>query len=430
VPSSVSFNSTKNRIVRHAIALGLHLRVGAGIDGNQQQVRSCTWWSLYGLEQLLGDFTGRPTSILDTDIAVPLDLIHKNELDSKHAGPFPTSDGAQEAILDQSGRGLHELQYSPHLYFVWRIRLSVLGHKIRSSLYASGRMSDAWSRIQKSIRGFDKELTQWSADLPKEIDLPQGIDVESSDRRGGQLHDHLELAMAYQSTRMILFRPCLCHLEGVIPHESARSRSFNQEAALLCVAAARTLLALLPDEAGKSYTSKKLPWWSLLHYITQAGAVLLLELCLKAEHMPSQVKTLLADVRKVMAWLAEMAAESLSAWRSWKIFRKLSLQAAAGVGIDFMIPQDVQKPPEWKAVYDQHSGQQLNLQMLNHPHQQAEIAPVPSSSALFPVDRDISSEPWQILSSMSNPDGDLAFSPRHAYLRSPGNPADKMDWRV
>jgi hypothetical protein len=423
--------------IRHAIALGLHLRVGAGIDGNQQQVRSRTWWSLYGLEQLLGDFTGRPTSILDTDIAIPLDLIHKNELDSGHTGPFPTSDGAQEALLDQSGRGIHELQYTPHLYFVWRIRLSVIGHKIRSSLYASGRMSEAWSRIQQSIRGFDRELTQWSANLPKEMNLPQGIDVESSDRRGGQLHDHLELAMAYQSTRMILFRPCLCHLEGAIPHESALSRSFNQEAALSCVSAARSLLALLPDEAVKSHASKKLPWWSLLHYVNQAGAVLILELCLKAEHMPSQVKVLFADMRKVMAWLAEMAAESLSAWRSWKIFRKLSLQAAAGVGIDFMIPQDVQKPPEWKAVYDQRlsqplnvpSDQQLNLQMLNRPHQQAGIAPVPSPSPLFPVDRDMPSEPWQILSSMSSPNGDLAFSPRHAYLRSPGDSADKMDWR-
>jgi hypothetical protein len=423
--------------IRHAIALGLHLRVGAGIDGIQQQVRSRTWWSLYGLEQLLGDFTGRPTSILDTDIAIPPDLIHKNELDSRHTGPFPTSDGAQEAILDRPGRGPHELQYTPHLYFVWRIRLSVIGHKIRSSLYASGRMSEAWSRIQQSIRGFDRELTQWSANLPKEMNLPQGIDVESSDRRGGQLHDHLELAMAYQSTRMILFRPCLCHLEGAIPHESALSRSFNQEAALSCVSAARSLLALLPDEAVNSHASKKLPWWSLLHYINQAGAVLILELCLKAEHMPSQVKALFADMRKVMAWLAEMAAESLSAWRSWKIFRKLSLQAATGVGIDFVIPQDVQQPPEWEAVYDQRlsqplnvpSDQQLNLQMLNRPLQQAGIAPVSSPTALFPADRDMPSEPWQILSSMSNPNGDLAFSPRHAHLRSPGDSADKMDWR-
>jgi hypothetical protein len=238
---------------------------------------------------------------------------------------------------------------------------------------------------------------------------------------------------------MILFRPCLCHLEGAIPHESASSRSFNQEAAVSCVSAAQTLLALLPNQAVNSHASKILPWWSLLHYITQAGAVLILELCLKAEHMPSQVNELLGDVRKVMVWLAEMAADSPSAWRSWKIFRKLSLQAAAVVGIEVVIPDDVQKPPEWPATHDQRLSQTLDvasdqsssLQTLSHLHRQAGLVPAAEiPNALFATNEEVPGTTWPVLSSMSNPTGNPAFDHRHVYLSPTGDPAAKMDWEA
>lgn len=425
--------------VRHAIALGLHLRLGAGIDIGHQQLRSRTWWSLYGLEQLLGDFTGRPTSILDSDIAIPLDLTYEDRLASQSPRTLPTLNATQNGLVDSSPPEPRGVQYHPHPYFVCRVRLSIIGHKIRSSLYASGKMNETWSTLQQSIREFDQELTQWSADLPEEMRLPRGIDIQSTDRRSGQLLYQFELAMAYQSTRMILFRPCLCHLEGVIPRESALSQSFNQEAAVSCVSAARSLLAHLPNEAALSHTSKMLPWWSLLHYITQAGAVLILELCLKAEHMLSQVKGLLDDVAKVMSWLAEMAADSLSAWRSWKIFRKLSLQAAAGVGVNVIIPNDVQKPPGWKPVYEHllshtlsvASDQQARLHLLNHLHQQAGLPPGASSSALFPINRDIPGDAWHLPGNMPGSSGTLEFTERHTYPCSTDDgSAEVMDWRT
>ncbi len=422
--------------IRHAVALGLHLRVGAGIDFSQQQLRSRTWWSLYGLEQLLGDFTGRPTSILDSDIAIPLDLTDESESAPRPAQAFPSSTAPQEAFPDRLPLALSGVQYPPGLYFVCRIRLSIIGHKIRSSLYAPGKMKEAWSTLQQNIRDFDRELTQWSADLPEEMGLQPGIDIRSSNRQDGQLLDHFELAMAYQSTRMILFRPCLCHLEGLIPQGSALSHSFNQEAAISCVSAARTLLALLPNEAASSHASKMLPWWSLLHYITQAGAVLVLELCLKAEHLPSQVKELLGDLAKVMAWLAEMAGDSLSAWRSWKIFRKLSLQAAAGVGIDLIIPEDVHKPPGWKPAYEQLLSQTLKVpfnhqadpQMLNHLRQQAEMPLVSAANGLFPVGGGLLSDSWHLLSPLRDSTTDLARCKRHAHARPTDELAGGMDW--
>lgn len=431
--------TTVGHAIRHAIALGLHLRMGAGIESHQQQVRSCTWWSLYGLEQLLGNFTGRPTSILDTDIAIPLDLTSKSASACRPAQQFALSKGTQPALSDFPPVWQQNLPYSPHLYFVWRIRLSVVGHQIRSSLYGSGRRTESWARILESIRKSDQDLKRWCINLPEELKLSPGIDIHPSDPHDAQLLNHFELALAYQSTRMILFRPCLCPLEGAMsPELSALSQSSIQEGAISCVSAARTMLALLPNHAVSCHTSKILPWWSLLHYITQAGAVLILELCLKAKHMPSQVKELFGDMMKVMAWLAGTAADSLSAWRSWNIFRKLCLQAAAVVGIDITIPEDIRKPPEWDATYEHRtsrtlspaSHQQTNHQPSSHPNQQPEMSPVRSAGALFPTIGQLSDDSWLVISSMPNSADHLAFNGRHAYSRSMDDAASKMDWKA
>lgn len=122
-------------------------------------------------------------------------------------------------------------------------------------------------------------------------------------------------------------------MEGARPHASSPSHDFNQAAVISCISAARALLAFVPDEAGNIYSPKMLPWCSLLHCITQADAVLVLELRLKVEHMLSQVQELVEDVRKVMAWLAEMTADSLSAWRCWDEFSQPFSQATVGYSI-------------------------------------------------------------------------------------------------
>ncbi|KAF7511201.1 hypothetical protein GJ744_005098 [Endocarpon pusillum] len=428
--------TTVGHAIRHAIALGLHLRIGAGIDVNELQHRSRTWWALYGLEQLLGDFTGRPTSIPDSDIAIPLDWSKKGEVASPSSEIDSRAMGTQRAFPSESSTGLEAMKFSPHLYFVCRTRLSILGHKIRSSLYASGRTNEPWSKFQQSIRDFDQELTRWSSNLPEAMRLPPRIDIQMSGRSQDRLRDQFELAMAYQSTRMILFRPCLCHLEGVIPYESALSRGINHQAAVSCVNAARTLLALLPKGLSSTHPSQMLPCWSLLHYLTQAGAVLFLELGLKAEHMPLQAKELLDDTGKVIAWLADMATDSLSAWRSWEICRKLYLQAVAGMGVNVMIPENIQKPPGWKPAYEQllsqainvPANQQQNLQMLHHLHPQVGMSFVPASDTMFM--QDLTQASWPLLPEMPVSGGTMAFDGPEVYPPSTRDMAGEMDWRT
>jgi hypothetical protein len=61
--------------IRHATALGLHLRCGVKeISDLDKELRVRVWWSLYSLERLLGEYTGRPSCISDFDISTPLPL--------------------------------------------------------------------------------------------------------------------------------------------------------------------------------------------------------------------------------------------------------------------------------------------------------------------------------------------------------------------
>jgi len=61
--------------IRHALALGLHVRSEAdSVSDAEKEHRVRLWWSLYSLECLLNELTGRPSCISDRDISTPLPL--------------------------------------------------------------------------------------------------------------------------------------------------------------------------------------------------------------------------------------------------------------------------------------------------------------------------------------------------------------------
>lgn len=68
--------------IRQATALGLHLRNKVKQTSDlEKELRVRVWWSLYSMERLLGEYTGRPSCISDYDISTPLPLnIDESEL--------------------------------------------------------------------------------------------------------------------------------------------------------------------------------------------------------------------------------------------------------------------------------------------------------------------------------------------------------------
>jgi hypothetical protein len=152
---------------------------------------------------------------------------------------------------------------------------------------------------------------------------------------------------------MILHRPCLCNLEGRIVNESGASRDFNREAAVACIDAALALLRLMPDSPNIAEAYRILPWWSLLHYVCQAAAVLILELCLAAQHCPSRVGEILDGLKKAISYLRMMSCASLSAYKAWRVCRQLMADSTSRLGIDIMdVPSDMPHPPGWTPAYE------------------------------------------------------------------------------
>src|SRR5690606_23758701 len=134
--------------------------------------------------------------------------------------------------------------------------------------------------------------------------------------------------LQYNHTRIIINRPCLCRMDGQIPHESARSKQFNRNAAIVCLESARDTIHMLPDVPNPAGLYATTPWWCLPHFLVSAGSIVIVEAAMKAAHGPAQADGMFADAKRVIDWLRIMGATNVGAAQAARTLSKL-LQAAA-----------------------------------------------------------------------------------------------------
>ncbi|KAK4940189.1 hypothetical protein LTR10_019617 [Elasticomyces elasticus] len=347
---------------RHATALGLHLKVSdPELNDAEKERRSRTWHALYSLEILLSEITGRPKSIFLSDVTAPT-TIFANRVDSEKGQVQRDPDHmstteSRRAWLDflRARREISQAMtggmvpwtsfpslghgISP-LYFPHRLQLCRLSDKIAPILY-SGTADDSWSEVQQKIGEMQTELRHWLEALPDELNLQSDVTVDTDPRA------KIELSMYYYSVQMILHRPCLCEI--IIENQSFSSEEFNRNSARACVHAGMSLLAIMPDNPSAHEAYQLLPWWSLLHYVAQATAVLMLEMALNCQHFQSERKDVINYLRKAMAYIWCMSGTSLSAYKAWRIFRQLLTTIVEDHEeydtVD--IPEEAPQPPGW-----------------------------------------------------------------------------------
>jgi hypothetical protein len=191
----------------------------------------------------------------------------------------------------------------PLQHLSYRIQLSTISNHIMARLYAPST-SDSWAVTQKKISSLQNELSAWDKSLPV------GLRLGSTMATNSDLRANIDLALYQPSLKMILYRPCLCHIQ--IPRESVGSKEFNRLAASNCVYAGVALIDLLPDDPTIHGAYQLLPWWSLLHYLGQALGVFILELCLEMKHCQGSPNQLTPHIRKAMAYLWCLSNGSLS----------------------------------------------------------------------------------------------------------------------
>ncbi|OAP58456.1 hypothetical protein AYL99_07546 [Fonsecaea erecta] len=353
--------NTLGHATRHATALGLHMNItDPSVSGLDKARRARTWYSLYSLEILIAEITGRPKSISSADMTIPIDLFYtvpqETEQFSGQTDNFRSPGASRKIWLDylNSSRSISQMTGGavpwksfasvgrdvPTSYLPQRLYLCRISDRIATQLY-SGTSNDSWFETQRKIGDLQSELRTWAENSPQEVSL-QGHDPTDTDPRA-----KIELGLYYHSLEMILHRPCLC--EVIIEDESSQSKEFNRSSARACIHAAMSMLSLMPDYPTAHEAYQLLPWWALLHFVSQAAAVLLLELALGAQHFKDEVPQLVTYLRKAMAYLWCMSGSSLSCYRAWRIFRQLLTEVLERHdGLDLKdVPSEAPPPRGW-----------------------------------------------------------------------------------
>jgi hypothetical protein len=213
-------------------------------------------------------------------------------------------------------------------YFVFRTHLTILTHTILEELYCAKVVDHTWAQVQSIMTEIDRKLKSWRSGLPTLFDFGKAQRDQTFYRQ------RLGLGFLYYSAQLLLKRPYLCRVDRHIPNESRKSREFNRTTALECVHAARSLVDLIPNDPNPAGLYSVAPWWSLLHNLMQAGAILMLEMSYRADHAPQEANDILNSAKKVTRWVWSMADENTAARRAWKTMLPLLKRAAAKIGGD------------------------------------------------------------------------------------------------
>ena len=318
--------------VRAAMCVGLHLKAADGVlEKSQLDERARLWYSLYSLEVTMSEVFGKPPSLSLGYTTVPIDALESDIEEGVPNVLNSSSADSRRLWLDflrarrnvtQTMRGgqipwqnFQFIGYNPpRKHRSFRVRLSRLSNNVMTKLYTPNQKV-TWAETQERIRALEAELLDWEQSLPEELSL-QSVVPSAADPRA-----KIDLAAYYHSIRMVLFRPCLCHIH--IQDESSASKEFNFRSASNCVYAAISLVTIFPDDPTPHEAYQLLPWSTLLHYLGQIMAVFILELCLNMEHCGDSAAQLIPHVTKAMSYLWCLTSDSLSAYKAWRIYRRM-----------------------------------------------------------------------------------------------------------
>ena len=215
---------------------------------------------------------------------------------------------------------------SPSVYFFHQCQLSIISYDVLLTLYCPKALSRTWSETQISITALDKEVEKWRTGLTTTFDFTLQPNDQSLVRQ------RTSLGFIYYTHKMMIHRPCLCRIDDSIPNESGKSKDFNRSSAITCVQAAQGMMELLPAEVNPVALYQIAPWWCLLQCLMQGITVLMLELSLGVDHIPSEAGNIFHLVKRAIFWLNQMASENESARRAWRMCDGMLRQLAPKIG--------------------------------------------------------------------------------------------------
>lgn len=371
--------------IRNATALGLHLRSSADqISNSEKDLRVRIWWSLFSLERLLDEITGRPSCISYHDMSIP-DQVDcgaegpfKEESNSSRPGSKRRRSSAEAKGKRKAGKprkprenfGMVDLvpaapvskSFDESTSFAHRIGLNMITHEVLNRLFSPAIITKPWNEVQDTMRELDSRLQSWKRNLPVELMFPVAGNIEEDEHQ----HQKIGLAIMYHTARMILHRPCLCRMDGRIKNKSSASQKFHRDAVAKCVGSARALLATIrkPARTGKLHLIR--PWWELLHHLCQAASILMLEIAFCVCHTRNEAPEVLQDAKDAVHWLRSMSRRSIPAYKAWQTHdRTLRLVATKINGDISDLAMDAEMPPGFHSTSAQSQFPPLDEEIMH-----------------------------------------------------------------
>lgn len=297
--------------VRSAYSLGLHVRnEDPSAIATKRETLVRIWWSLYSLEQTLSVITGRPSMMVDSYCSVSLPIPVPENVSGDIEAAYRMWDGNTTILYGASPTfsvppsngfamtgGAGTTEPNSGSYFRAAVELSVITHKITLSLYSPDTSFRSANEAQRDTVQLLQRLDKWATALPVEFNSQDTCrDLSNKFSR-----ERMLLGFQFCSARILLARPHLT-LRRQSWNET-KEASFSRRMASLCVEAAKSMVASLPDEPHPTLVFDQGPWWCIVHHLMQAISVFLLEL---SHPSSATYESMVYHVEKALRWLEVM----------------------------------------------------------------------------------------------------------------------------
>ncbi|RYN18350.1 hypothetical protein AA0112_g11629 [Alternaria arborescens] len=259
----------------------------------------CTWWSLHSLESLLSSITGRPSIIPNEDITTPLPgVLASNQQQTQQRAATGT---VNFDFLDAD------------------TNLNLLTQQIISNLYTQRRSAPSWDYLQQATVSLVGDLDKWAVDHLPELHSQEWNNPvnRQQQQQQQQQRDGFLLKLQYYRLKILSTRPSLRRVERCSEAGTDDFNSLDQSVADMCVRAAQDVASLLASESHIKSLYEKGPWWTIVHNIMQALAVLMIAISCP-DHFRNAAAASIQAVRQLVSLLRAMCDTNALAARAYQ----------------------------------------------------------------------------------------------------------------
>ncbi|KAJ5175601.1 uncharacterized protein N7482_001478 [Penicillium canariense] len=365
--------------LRSGLSLGINLHITDGRTNNASKEARCRlWWSIYSLEHLLTSMHGRASCIGESLCSLPPPVpIEEEFFEQPDVCRLLQDRTFRETQLrstlfelpSQLQGGLTwmaDCKPCPSLLFYHLTDLALISQAALNNVYSVQGIREDTNVIEYRLQKYILRLDRWLAKVPAsyKFTLPDAgpwhlNHAQLDDENAPFARERVCLAMSYYSARVILCRPCLSppHPSQAPNSPSAQGRPHTKlkaDMAMNCLQAACSLISILPETVDFAWLARVTPWWSVLHFIMQATASLLLGLSYcsltKQNSVPkpgtdappfnyqalleSDLDKVVVQAKKALQWIHAMASIDRAARRAFLLCDDVVAKIAPGLNID------------------------------------------------------------------------------------------------